>query len=156
MEGVGALATAVYVGMRCCGGRSSRDGMPFGKLVEPLRTRRSAPSRAKMSIPAASTQARATAGTGAEGGDPRLQDTAAHSLTGGVGTGVTTLAAPADDACVTMEPGTRQLMVTAATATSIQRQIGAICPRLSLPAPWRAVGSRPPHPCGGPSAWPSP
>ncbi len=51
-----------------------------------------------MRIPAASAQATATAGTGTEGGDPRLHDTAAHSLTEGVGTGVTTLAASADDA----------------------------------------------------------
>ena len=78
--------------------------------------------------------ATATAGSGTAGGDPRLQDTTAQSLTGGGGAGATMVAAPAAGAWDTMAPGTRQHTVTAAAAAISQRLIGAMCPRLSLPA----------------------
>lgn len=64
-------------------------------------------------------------GSGTEGGDPRLQDTTAHSLADGAGVGVTMLAAPAARCWKTSDAGTRQLMVTAAAATINQRQMDA-------------------------------
>ena len=76
--------------------------------------------------------ATATAGSGTEGGDPRLQDTTAQLLTGGGGVGATMVAASAAGACDTRAPGTRQHMATAATAAISQRLIGAMYSRLSV------------------------
>ena len=82
--------------------------------------------------------ATARAGSGTEGGDPRLHDTTAQLLTGG-GVGATTVAAPTAGARDTMAPGTRQHIATAAAAAISQRLIGAMCSRLSLPQPWRVT-----------------
>ena len=66
-------------------------------------------------------------GTG-DDGDPRLHDTAAHSLPDGAGaaTAVTMVAVPAAGVgWESIEPGTRQLTATAATVTRSQRHLDA-------------------------------
>jgi len=128
--GVGASAQKVYADRRRCGGRRSSVGDPAGSATGPPRLRRRGQSAARTAVPVVNMPATATAGSGAEGGDPRLQDTAAQSLTDGGGVGATTVAAPAAGAWDTMAPGTRQHMVTAAPAAISQRLIGAMCSRL--------------------------
>jgi len=59
-------------------------------------------------------------------GDPRLQDTAAHSLPDGAGASAVTMAAPpAVGDSDRVEPGTTQLTARAARVTSSQRHLGA-------------------------------
>ena len=79
-------------------------------------------------MPAAIVPASARLGTGTgDDGDPRLQDTAAHSLPDGAGArrrhdgGVP----PPVSRWESMEPGTRQLTATAARVTSSQRHLDA-------------------------------
>jgi len=70
-----------------------------------------------------------------EDGDPRLHDTAAHSLPDAAGAaGVMMAALPAcTGGCDSMDPGTRQLTATAARVTSSHCHLGATRPRLRLP-----------------------
>ena len=87
-----------------------------------------------------------------EDGDPRLHDTAAHSLPVGVGAAVVMMAAPPvwTGGCDSMDPGTRQLTATAARVTSSHCHFGATAPRLRLPA-YPAGRGRRAHPAGAPT-----
>jgi len=69
-------------------------------------------------------------GSGIDDDDPRLHDTAAHSIPDDGATAVTTAARPAVGGWKSMDPGTRQLAATAARVTSSQRHLGATPPRL--------------------------
>jgi hypothetical protein len=160
-SGVGATAPTVYADSRRCGGRRSSVGEPAGSATGPTRLRRRSQSAARTAVPVANMPATATAGRGAEGGDPRLQDTTAQLLTGGGGGGATTVVVPAAVAWDTMTPGTRQHSVTAAAAAISQRLIGAMGSRLSLPVRWQvARGIRGPESPGvrreGAVRWPTP
>jgi hypothetical protein len=70
-----------------------------------------------------------------EDGDPRLHDTAAHSLTDGAGAATVMMEEPPDGTgnCASIDPGTRQLTATAARVTSSHCHLGATGPRLRLP-----------------------
>ena len=73
--------------------------------------------------------ARVRPGTGAgDDGDPRVHDTAAHSLPDGADaeTAVTTVPFPATGiGWVSIEPGTRQLTAKATTVTRSKRHLDA-------------------------------
>ena len=88
-------------------------------------------------MPAARVPASVRLGTGTEDdGDPRLQDTAAHSLPDGAGADDVTMAAvpAARVGWESMEPGTRQLTATAARVNRSQRHLGAT---IRLDLAWR-------------------
>jgi hypothetical protein len=79
------------------------------------------------------TNVRLGLGTG-DDGDPRLQDTAAHSIPDGAGAAaVMIVAVPAPGGWESIEPGTRQLTATATRATRSQRHLRATIERLDLP-----------------------
>jgi hypothetical protein len=61
-------------------------------------------------------------------GDPRVQDTAAHSLPDGDGAAGVRMGAPraCDTGWDSTDPGTRQLTARAARVTRSQRHLGAI------------------------------
>ena len=86
-------------------------------------------------------------------GDPRLHDTAAHSLPDGAGAAAVMMAAPPawTGGCDSMDPGTRQLTATAARVTSSHCHLGATGPRLRLSAYPAGRGCRP-HTAGAPTS----
>jgi len=67
-------------------------------------------------------------GEAVDDGDPRLQDTAAHSLPDGAGASAVTMAAPPVGVSDRVEPGTTQLTARAARLTRSQRHLGATFP----------------------------
>ncbi len=88
-----------------------------------------------------------------EDDDPRLHDTAAHSLPEGAGAAAVMMAAPPawTGGCDSMDPGTRQLTATAARVTSSHCHFGATAPRLRLSA-YPAGRGRRPHTAGAPTS----
>ncbi len=126
---VGASARALYAQM-CCGGLSSGDEVPAGKEPSVRRARRTANNARRTTIPAAIVLARLMLGRATnDEGDPRLHDTAAHSLPVGAGaSGVTKAVPPAVGDWDSVEPGTTQLTAKAARVTSSQRHLGATVP----------------------------
>jgi hypothetical protein len=79
--------------------------------------------------PAAMVPASVRLGTGTgDDGDPRLHDTAAHSLPNGRGTAAAVVMVSMPGAAVvwvSIDPGTRQLTATAATVTRSRRHLDA-------------------------------
>jgi len=90
-------------------------------------------------IPAAIVPARVMLGSGTvDDGDPRLHDTAAHSLPDGDGAAAVMMVPPpaCGGGCDTMDPGTRQLTATAARVTTSHCHLRATDPRLRPPVWW--------------------